>query len=331
MLKPQTEILHVFFSDNTSNGQNTANKVGTQVPNNGILLSHSGGGASVEWIDAISNAVEYIEAHITEKISADEIAKQVYISPFYFQKGFSLLCGMTVSEYIRNRRLALAGTELAAGKSKVIDIALKYGYDSPDSFAKAFTRFHGVTPSMAQRTDITLKSFAPLKIKLYLEGGYFMDYRIVKKNSFTVVGSAKTFKYESCKAEIPLFWKEHFESGDGKYVCGMFGINIDEKMGGIDFEYMIADIYNPASDIPDKFITRTIPEFTWAVFPCKGPMPSALQDVNVKIFSEWLPALKEYEFAAGYCIEMYDEPSKYAKGMLDENYYSEIWIPVKKK
>ena len=111
----------------------------------------------------------------------------------------------------------------------------------------------------------------------------------------------------------------------------MFGINIDENMGGTEFEYLIADTYNPIAEIPEGFVTKVIPAFTWAVFPCKGAMPEALQDVNEKIFSEWLPALREYEFAAGYCIEMYDDPSKYPGGTGDENYYSEIWIPVKKK
>ena len=158
-----------------------------------------------------------------------------------------------------------------------------------------------------------------------------MDYRLTKKDSFIVLGIAKKFSYEDAKTAIPEFWKKHYEQGNGKYVCGMFGINIDESMGNSEFEYLIADVYNPAMDIPEGFITKTIPAFTWAVFPCRGAMPDSLQDVNKKIFSEWLPALKEYEFAAGYCIEMYDDVSKYPKGNIDENYYSEIWIPVRKK
>lgn len=285
----------------------------------------------MEWTKAISKAVEYIETHITEEITVDDIAREVYLSPFYFQKGFSLLCGFTISEYIRNRRLSLAGNELATSEKKVIDVALKYGYDSPDSFAKAFTRFHGVTPSMVHKNGEMLKTFAPLKIKLSMEGGYIMDYKIVKKEKFTVIGATKIFAYESAKDEVPEFWKEHYDTGKGQYVCGMFGINIDEQMGQDTFEYLIADMYNPMRDIPEGFITKTIPAFTWAVFPCKGAMPQALQDVNTKIFSEWLPALKEYEFAAGYCIEMYDDPSKYPNGTQDENYYCEIWIPVKAK
>lgn len=157
-----------------------------------------------------------------------------------------------------------------------------------------------------------------------------MDYRIEKKGEFTVIANAKTFTYEGAKDVIPLFWQEHFASGKGRTVCGEFGVNIDETMGSDSFEYLIADNYK-GQEVPEGFVLRTIPSFTWAVFPCKGPMPEALQDVNTKIFTEWLPPISEYEFAAGYCVEMYDDPKKYAKGTLDENYYCEIWIPVKRK
>lgn len=284
----------------------------------------------VSWLEAIEKSIEYIEEHITENISAEDAAECVYMSPFYFQKGFSMLCGYTVAEYIRNRRLALAGCELLADKAKVIDVALKYGYDSPDSFTKAFTRFHGISPSKVQKGNVMIKTFAPLKINISLKGGYIMNYKIVKKESFKVLGNPRRFSYETCKEEIPKFWKEHYESGKGKYVCGMFGVNIDEKMGGNDFEYLIADAYNSEKEVPEGFEVRTVPAFTWAIFSCDGPMPNTLQDVNKKIFSEWLPALKEYEFAAGYCIEMYDDVSKYPNGTQDENYHSEIWIPVRK-
>ena len=285
----------------------------------------------MEWMKAISEAVDYIESHISDEITADDVANSVCISTFYFQKGFSMLCGYTIMEYIRNRRLALAGVALADSEAKVIDVAMQYGYDSPDSFTKAFTRFHGITPSQVRKDKTMIKSFAPLKLTISLKGGYLMDYRITKKDSFTVIGSAKEFSYEHAKQEIPAFWQEHYATGKGQHVCGMFGINIDEQMGHEKFEYVIADIYNPVTDIPEGFVTKTIPAFTWAVFPCKGAMPNSLQDVNTKIFSEWLPALKEYEFAAGYCIEMYDAPDKYPKGIQDENYYAEIWIPVKRK
>lgn len=285
----------------------------------------------MEWMAIIGNSIQYMEDHITEDITVESVASSVGVSSFYFQKGFAMLCGFTVSEYIRNRRLALAGNDLLVTEEKIIDIAMKYGYDSPDSFTRAFTRFHGVTPTSVRRDDVLLKSFAPLKIKISLEGGYLMDYKIVKKEAFTVIANAKTFPYEGAKEIIPQFWQEHFQSGKGAAVCGWYGINIDLEMGQENFEYLIADPYNPQKEVPEGFVTRTIPAFDWAVFPCRGAMPTALQDVNTKIYTEWLPALKEYEFAAGYCVEYYDDPTKYEKGTQDENYYCEIWIPVKKK
>lgn len=285
----------------------------------------------MEWMAVIGNSIQYIEAHITEPLTIETIARAVNVSPFYFQKGFALLCGFTVSEYIRNRRLALAGNDLAATDEKVIDIALKYGYDSPDSFTKAFTRFHGVTPTAARRDGVLLKSFAPLKIRFSLEGGYLMDYKIVSKDAFTVLANAAVFPYEGAKARVPAFWQQHYAEGKGKTVMGTYGVNIDESMGQETFEYLIADPCAPGREAPDGFVVRTIPAFTWAVFPCKGALPVALQDVNTRIFTEWLPAMKDYEFAAGYCVEYYDNPTKYAKGTMDENYYSEVWIPVRKK
>ncbi|MCP1103528.1 AraC family transcriptional regulator [Aequitasia blattaphilus] len=285
----------------------------------------------MDWMEGIREAINYIEDNITTEITMEEIAKKACISPFYFQKGFAMLCGFTVGEYIRYRRLALAGSELVATDQKIIDIALKYGYDSPDSFTKAFTRFHGTTPTAVRKDGETIKSFVPLKIKFTLDGGYSMDYKIVNKDAFTVIGVSKTFLYENAKEEIPTFWTEHHQAGRGNVVAGMYGINLDDSMEGIEFEYLIADNYEAQKDIPEGYITKVIPQYTWAVFSCKGAMPNALQDTNRKIFEEWLPNCKDYEIAAGCCIEMYEDPSQYPKGTLDEDYYSEMWIPVKKK
>lgn len=285
----------------------------------------------MEWVHIIQNSIQFMEDHITENITVDHISKSVGVSQFYFQKGFAMLCGFTVAEYIRNRRLALAGHDLVTSDEKIINIAMKYGYDSPDSFTKAFTRFHGVTPSSVRKGEAMLKSFAPLKIKITLEGGYLMDYKIVKKDAFTVIANQKTFSYEGAKEIIPEFWNEHFQSGKGKTVMGTYGISIDLEQGQETFDYLIADLYDPQMEVPKGFVTRTIPAFDWAVFQCKGAIPNKLQELNTKIFTEWLPASREYEFAAGYCVEYYDDPAKFAKGTLDENYTCEIWIPVKTK
>jgi AraC family transcriptional regulator len=142
----------------------------------------------IEWIEGIQNAIEYMEDHLTEELDIRDIAEKAYISPFYFQRIFGVLCGFSVGEYIRNRRLSMAAEELSSTDAKIIDVAHKYGYDSPDSFTRAFTRFHGISPSAAKAKGASLKSFARLKIKVTLEGGTMLEYKIVEKAQFTVMG-----------------------------------------------------------------------------------------------------------------------------------------------
>lgn len=285
----------------------------------------------MEWTDVIQEAICYMEEHIVEDITIYDVADHVHVSPFYFHKGFRFLCGYSVMEYIRNRRLSLAGQELLTDDCSIIELAGKYGYDSPDSFTKAFVRFHGNTPSIVRKNKAVIKDFAPLKLTISLKGGYTLDYRIEKKESFTVLGVSREFSYVNAKQEIPLFWQEHFLSENGKTVCGMFGINMDPGMGDGRFEYLIADPFDPSADIPEGLVVRTIPAFTWAIFPCKGALTQSMQTVNTQIFSQWLPAQRDYEFAAGYCVELYDAADKYPDGTNDQNYYAEVWIPIKKK
>lgn len=284
----------------------------------------------MEWVGLIEQAIAYVESRITEDLTVGEIAGHVGMSPFYFQKGFTLMCGFTVSEYIRNRRLALAGYEIASTDATILDIALKYGYDTPEGFSKAFTRFHGVSPAAVRRDSAVLKSFAPLRIKLTLNGGSTMDYRMEDKACFTVIANAQTFTYEEAKTAIPQMWNRHFEEGKGEVVSGEFGINIDERMSNDTFEYLIADIYRGQA-VPDGYVTKTVPAFTWAVFTVRGALPDELQKSFETVFTEWIPSMGGFEYAAGYCIEKYDDPRRYAKGTADENYTCEIWIPVKKK
>lgn len=268
----------------------------------------------------IQNALSYIEAHLTEELEVREIAKRAYVSPFYFQRIFAALCGVGVGEYIRNRRLTLAGEELASTGAKVIDIAAKYGYDSPDSFNRAFQRFHGVTPSAARKNGANLRSYAPMKINLTLEGGNMLEYKIVEKPQFTVVGVSRMFNSDTSYQEIPKFWDEVM----GKCpLMGMYGVCIDED--GKNFEYLIADNYIPWEEIPAGCVTRVIPASAWAVFPCRGPLPQTLQDVNTRMWSEWLPNCKNYRLAANLNIELYAPPAE-----KPEDTYSEIWLPVEK-
>ena len=228
-----------------------------------------------------------------------------------------------MGEYIRNRRLSLAAQELARSDAKVIDVAMKYGYYSPDSFTRAFARFHGISPSAAKLRGARLKSFARVKLKLVLEGGTMLEYKIVEKEQFTVMGKARNFDPDTATTEIPKFWDEHNRNGDSSIVVGMYGVCIDTD--GKEFEYMIADNYLPWNEIPEGYKTRVIPAGTWAVFPCRGALPKSLQDVNRRIWSEWLPSCKDYRIAGNYNIEMYAPPTENP-----DDYYCEIWIPVEK-
>ena len=231
------------------------------------------------------------------------------------------MTGYSLGEYIRNRRMTLAAKELAAKEVKVIDVAVKYGYDSPDSFARAFQKFHGITPSQAREKGANLKDFAPVRISLSLEGGTMMEYKIVEKAAFTVMGRKRQFDSETSYQEIPEFWQEHFRDGGGNIVCGMFGLCIDSD--GRMFDYLIADLYQPWREISEGYETRTLPAGTWAVFPCKQ---KTLQDTNTKMWKEWLPNCKEYKLGGNYNIEMYGPPCKEDIG----ESYVELWLPIEK-
>ncbi|NTV90713.1 MAG: AraC family transcriptional regulator, partial [Clostridiales bacterium] len=177
----------------------------------------------MEWIQRLNQAIGYIEGNICENMTAVDIASNVYMSNHHFQRVFSLMTGMTIGEYVRNRRLSLAGSELSRKDVKVVDIAFKYGYDTPESFTKAFTRFHGVTPSGARKEGAVLKSFAPLDIKIKLQGCSFMDYRIESKPEFQILAMTRTFDAQSSSLDIPKFWSEFYAKGYGQVVCGVYG------------------------------------------------------------------------------------------------------------
>jgi len=278
----------------------------------------------MDWIEGFQASIDFMEQHLTEDADVEEIAAKAALSPFYYQRIFGALCGMTVGEYIRSRRMTLAAQELAGSEAKVIDMAMKYGYDSPDSFTKAFCRFHGITPSQAKESGAVLRSLAPLHIKVTLEGGNMLDYRIVEKAPFTVIGLKRQFNSETSYQEIPKFWGEW--ANDMKGLEGTFGLCVDNNDShGKVFDYWIADLYQPMEDIPEGLETYQVPGGLWAVFTCKGPLPQALQTVNTQVWTEWLPSLKGYMLAGSYNIEAYtplcEDPN-------DNVAY--IWVPLKK-
>ncbi|MBQ7915756.1 MAG: AraC family transcriptional regulator [Firmicutes bacterium] len=273
-------------------------------------------------VEGIQNALTYMEENLAQELSIKDIAEKAYMSEFYFQRIFGALCGFSVGEYIRNRRLALAAQELAAAESKVIDVAIKYGYDSPDSFTRAFTRFHGITPSAAREKGAKLRDFAPLRISISLTGGTTMEYKIVEKAAITLVGRKRVFNSDTSYQEIPKFWTEHMQDKEASAkVCGMFGLCIDSH--GSEFDYLIADEYQPEKGVPEGCETRTLPAGTWAVFPCKL---KTLQETNTKMWKEWLPNCREYKLGSNYNIEMYGVPCKEDP----RESYVELWLPIVK-
>ena len=289
----------------------------------------------MDWITGIQNAINYIEEHLTEKINYDKVAEEAACSSFYFQRIFGILCDISLGEYIRNRRLTLAGNELNASDIKVIDIALKYGYESPESFTRAFFKFHGITPSEAKKNGSKLKSFSRLSVKITLSGGYMMDYKIVEKEAFEIIEKVEAHSIENDinAKSIPDFWTKSHNDGtvktllenttDRTFIFGVcYGNNSDCAK---TFDYSIGAVYNPKTAVPKGFRRNIIPARTWAIFECKGAMPKAMQDMWHKITSEFFPT-SGYQPTYEMDIEAYTEGD-----MGGSDYRSEIWIPVVKK
>ena len=180
----------------------------------------------MEWIAAMQRAITYMEEHILEDINYEDVAKQVYISSYDFHRAFSFLTGMTANAYIRSRRLSLAGLDLAGTDARITDIALKYGYDTPESFTKAFTRFHGIAPKYARDGSAKLVLFNPLVIKLTVEGGKSMDYKIVQTKEQRFIAVVKSFRNEIINDEdnheIPDFWEECNEKKKSGVFCELW-------------------------------------------------------------------------------------------------------------
>lgn len=269
----------------------------------------------------IQVALDYIESHLTEELEISRIAREACLSDFHFQRIFGALCGMGVGEYIRSRRLSLAGETLANTPIRVIDAAARYGYDSPDSFSRAFQRFHGIAPSAARKAGAALRYFPPVKIHYPKEDTIMLAYKIVEKPQFTLMGLARKFSPDTSYQEIPKFWEEVFSAGNCP-LMGIYGVCLDEDVSDGCFTYLIADNYCPCQEIPEGMTVKVIPASTWAVFPCKL---GTLQDTNTRMWSEWLPNCREYKLARNLNLEVYGTPAE-----KPEDSYCELWLPVER-
>ena len=276
----------------------------------------------MDWVKMINHAINYMEEHLTEEITLADIAKSVNLSAFHFQRAFSLLTGMSPAEYLRKRRLSQAGAALANGNEKVIQVALTYGYDTPESFTKAFTRFHGVSP-MQVKNGSPIQFMNRYSVRITIEGGGIMEYKIEKWGAMDLLVHARDFHPETSEEEIPAFWDEYYGNEATRKIPGYLGVCAQKKTGGEVFRYGIGCKASDIEGIPEGFEIIHLPEYTWAVFTCVGPTPKAVQDMWERIYREWLP-VADYDLIPDYEIENY-LPGNPAS----PDYVSEICIPVR--
>ena len=287
----------------------------------------------MNWIMGLVHAIDYIENNLDEKLDYEEIARQAYSSSYHFMRVFSILCGYTLGDYIRNRRLTLAGTELANSGAKVIDVAVKYGYDSPDSFSRAFNRFHGVSPSVARMGGVALRSFSRIHLNLSLEGGGSLTYRIEEKEAHVFTGYSKRFEGvpgNRGEQERDFLMQTRDNQNRLKELSGiateLFTIitNINDE----GYDYYIASLlpaHNQA-EAGDIFEHISIPASTYAVFVTEPDFqPGAHLTLRKRIVSEWLPS-------SGYVLAESPEIAyvRWYEGEARKVNNIELWVPITK-
>ena len=298
----------------------------------------------MDWITRLGKAIDYIEEHLKNDIDYADVAKQAYSSSYHFQRVFSILCGYTLGEYIRNRRLTLAGNELKNTDCKVIDVALKYGYENPDSFSRAFFNFHDIKPSLAREPGSVLKSFSRLHLKLTWEGGTIMDYRIEEKETRIYTGYARHFdgvpgNRESQEENFFVHTRanQYLLQGMAEDSTAIYNIIKNINDNGYDFyiaallpDHMRERIKEDCvlgKEDAKRFEMIVIPKTTYAVFETnRARLPTNLHiELRRRIITEWLPS-SGYELADGAEITL----THWYKKPRHEERYIELWLPVVK-
>lgn len=287
----------------------------------------------MELLERMNGALAYIEENLTEDIDYKEIARLAACSEYHFTRMFSFLAGITLSEYIRRRRLTLAAFDLASTDCRILDLAVKYGYSSADSFSRAFCALHGVTPSEARNQGHSLKAYPRMSFRLTIQGGEEMNYRIVENPAFRIVGIMKRvpIQFHGANPKIAALAKmldektiQELKSMSNVEPMGILSASVHfsegrmEEKGELDHYIGVAT----TAACPDHLASLEVPASTWAVFESVGPFPETLQQTWGRIFSEWLPS-SGYELAEGPEI-LWNEH----KDVSSPTYRSEIWIPV---
>lgn len=282
----------------------------------------------MDWLGRMNNAMDYIETHLSENIDYDQVARIACCSTYHFQRMFSFITDVPLSEYIRRRRLTLAAFELQSRELKVIDIAFKYGYESPEAFSRAFKKMHGVMPMSARDKGVQLKAYPRMSFHISIKGDREMNYRIEKKEAFEMFGVSTVINIADAFVEIPAFWGKCIPDGTVDRIRVAAGLGENGQIHAVlynhrqdAFSYMIG--YNlPLSGMPDEFEKLSVPPLTYAIFST-GLYPDGQGDIHglwKRIWGEWFPTCN-YEQIAGPEFEM-----TYERG--NNMYEMEIWIPV---
>lgn len=283
----------------------------------------------MEWEDKLQAIVDYVENHLQrteESVDPQEIAEIAGCSFDFFQKVFSYMNGFSFSEYIRSRKMTLAGYELKSTDKKVIDISYQYGYDSPTSFTKAFQQFHGLTPKEARRDQARLQ----IVPKMQVASRQNYSWKLERRAEFRLIGKSIRISQDDGgpQLKVPEFWDECQKNGvfsrliglDGGNPPGLFGLfgYYDETSREMDYSIMVMS----DEETPEGFTSITIPSVTWAVFDCRGAVPQAIQNGWQYLREEWLI---QYPFRHADCpeLEWYSGGNAYAP-----DYLSQIWIPI---
>jgi AraC family transcriptional regulator len=294
------------------------------------------GGHKMDSLKSMNDALNYIEENLDNDIDLRKVARLAICSEYHFQRMFSFLAGISLSEYIRRRRLTMAAFELNNSNVRIIDIAIKYGYSSPDSFTRAFHNLHGITPSEARLNGQSLKAYPRMTFQLSIKGGNEMNYRIVEKGPFNIVGIKKRVPiiFNGVNPDIAAMW----QSLNEKIIFQLKELSNVEPKGIISASVNFSEERMEEKGELDHYIgvatTRECPAnltqlevfaSAWAVFEVVGPFPDTLQNVWGRIYAEWFPS-SNYELAEGPEI-LWNEN----KDITSPTFKNEIWIPVIKK
>lgn len=283
----------------------------------------------------MNDALQYIEDHLLEDIEYTKVAKIACSSEYHFKRMFSFLAGVSLSEYIRKRRLSLAAAELKESNLRIIDIAMKYGYTSADSFSRAFALMHNILPSEARKERVKLKSYSRMTFQLTIKGGLEMNYRIIEKEEFRIVGFKKRVPiiFQGVNPEIAKMYEKltpeiiaELKALSNTDPKGMISASTNFSDGRMEEKGELDHYIGVATTNTDKmkYDALDVNAGTWVVFESIGPFPETLQSTWGRIYAEWFPS-SNYEIVEGPEILWNESPDT-----SNPNYRSEIWIPVKK-